>query len=519
METELKLHIDPGDVLILRRHLARMKCAQPAPSQLLTSIYFDTPDLLLNRHGYALRVRKAKQHWTQTLKRSRKETAGLYERDEWESPVKEPSPELRTLAGLMEPEKKLNSFLTAIDRAGQLAPIFHMKVRRKVWHILTEQGDEIELALDQGLIEAGTTKCIVHELELELKAGNPAVLFDTALALQLEIGLRVSNQSKAGIGYGLYAPQSLPAIKNKPIHIDPTVGPREAIRIIVGNCLEQIRSNEVGVMQETEPEYVHQMRVGLRRLRLALDMFKEIAPHSNALKKDLEWIATVLGRTRNWEVLAFETLATVRQAFTDESEWNALDMAARNAAARQRRRAARVVGSVRYARLLLRLGQWLESEPAGPVAQDIPDADSGHASWISIRRFSSRILNRYRRKLQRRGDALDGRNSLVLHQIRIAAKKLRYATEFLCSAHAPRKVRSRTGPLSELLSTLGTFNDISCADGLLCELAKLEPQVASGASFARGYLAFNAEMSERKVKWVWRRFSHGNRKPEKNRKT
>jgi len=519
METELKLQIDPGDIPILRRHLDRTKGARSTPSQLLVSIYFDTPDLLLSRHGCGLRVRKTRQGWTQTLKRSRKETAGLYERDEWESPVKGPSPEPMTLAGLVEREGKLSRFLTSIDHAGQLAPIFHMSIRRKIWHILTAQGDEMELALDQGVIEAGTARRSVHELEFELKAGNPAALFDMALALQLEIGLRVSNQSKAGIGYGLYAPQSSPAIKNKPVHLPSTVSQTEAIRIIVGNCLEQIRSNEIGVVHEAEPEYVHQMRIGLRRLRLALDMFKKIAPHSDELQKDLEWVAAALGRTRNWEVLAFGTLATVRHAFADESEWKALDIAARNAAARHRRHAARVIGSKRYARLLLRLGQWLESQQAGPAAQHGQDASSWHTSWTSIGKFSSRILDRYRRRLQRRGDALAGSNSLALHRVRIAAKKLRYATEFLCSVHAPRKGRSRTGPLSELLSTLGTFNDISCAGGLLCELAKLDPQVTKGACFARGYLASHAEMSERKVTRIWRRFSHDDPKLRENGKT
>src|SRR5438445_9391667 len=78
MEIELKLLLDPADVAAFRRHplLRRQASAKPRTQQ-LTSIYFDTPDGHFWQHDAALRVRRVKRDWIQTLKGGGQVAAGL----------------------------------------------------------------------------------------------------------------------------------------------------------------------------------------------------------------------------------------------------------------------------------------------------------------------------------------------------------------------------------------------------------------------------------------------------------
>ena len=78
---------------------------------------------------------------------------------------------------------------------------------------------------------------------------------------------------------------------------------------IAGNCLEQVSGNQDGVAGGEDVESVHQMRVGLRRLRSALGMFKSLLALPDALKGELEWLGGALGEARDWDVLAGNTLA------------------------------------------------------------------------------------------------------------------------------------------------------------------------------------------------------------------
>ena len=52
-------------------------------------------------------------------------------------------------------------------------------------------------------------------------------------------------------------------------------------------------------MESGDPEYVHQMRVGLRRLNAALGLFRDVTPCPQALRDELRWIRLELGVARD----------------------------------------------------------------------------------------------------------------------------------------------------------------------------------------------------------------------------
>ncbi len=81
-------------------------------------------------------------------------------------------------------------------------------------------------------------------------------------------------QSKPERGYALSAGEAAKPVRAGTIDLDPEVSTAEAFQIIALSCLDHAAANSRAV-REGETEGVHQMRVGLRRLRAAISVFKE----------------------------------------------------------------------------------------------------------------------------------------------------------------------------------------------------------------------------------------------------
>ncbi|MEO6354947.1 MAG: CHAD domain-containing protein [Burkholderiaceae bacterium] len=495
METELKLLLDPADVAVFRRHplLRRHALAKPATQQ-LTSIYFDTPDGYFRRHDAGLRVRLVAGQWIQTLKADGQVAAGLHQRQEWESPVADALPDLAALADLVGTHSKWSRRLQKAGLSAQLAPIFTTRFKRTLWQLRLDNGAEVELVLDQGAVEHAATRLPISEIELELKSGEPAGLFEFALQLQKTVPLRIGNISKAERGYGLLTPSPMPIepIMAERLMLAPALNIEQGLQAIAGNCLAQIHGNEDGVMHGSDPESVHQMRVGLRRLGCAFGLFTQLAPCPAALQAELKWLLGTLGAARDWEVFS-GTLNALELANPVSAQWEALQQAAQKLAHKHRHQAGLALGSVRYAAFLLALGRWLHS---APLAQ-------GDPSWTApLAGFAESTLQQCHRRLKKRSKRLRRQESRdkqpqARHQVRIAAKKLRYPSEFFQSLYRPGQMRAYLKALSGLQDSLGRLNDVAVAGRLLGELVHDHPELAYSAGLVQGYLAAGAEKSIR----------------------
>ncbi|MEO8407622.1 MAG: CHAD domain-containing protein, partial [Oxalobacteraceae bacterium] len=354
-----------------------------------------------------------------------------------------------------------------------------------LWQLRLPHGAEVELALDQGEVVHAATSLPISEIELELKSGAPAELFAFALELQQALPLRVGNISKAERGYALYAPQAPVLMTAAPLMLAHDLSAEQGWQAIVSNCLAQIQGNEDGVMHGSDPESVHQMRVGLRRLRCAFGLFAKLAPYPATLQTELTWLLNTLGTVRDWEVFS-GTLDTLAPANPVPAQWEALQQAAQMLAHKYRRQAGLALGSVRYATFLLTVGSWLHRTAPlqGDRMQGLPLAGFA-ASTLQIchRKLKKRI-----KRLRLHGDTPQAR-----HRVRIAAKKLRYASEFFQSLYRPRPMRDYLHALSGLQDRLGQLNDAAIADRLLDQLAHSHPELAYSAGLVHGYMAARAE--------------------------
>jgi len=508
MEVELKLSVEASHADSLRTLPLLQKYAAAAPRTVhMADIYFDTPEMAIRSSDAGLRVREVDDAWIQTLKGGGSVASGLHSRYEWESRVAGPQPELDALRKLVNPHSAWGKLLREPGLDARLEKAFTTTIRRTIWDLRLPQGDQVECALDEGSIACRDQTSAVCELELELKSGAPEHLFDFALQLMEHIPLRLANSSKAARGYGMFQPQIPAALRAKPVHLARELTVEEGLRVILANCVAQVQGNEAAVLDGRDPEGIHQMRVGLRRLRSALKLFGKLAPCPSPLRAELSWLADQLGQARDWEVLVGSTLPRITAALPEQAPALApLLQAGENAVHDSHRQAAEAVASVRFARLALGLGAWLTGK-RWRVASPRRRQKQLQAPLV---RFSRKVLARDRAALLRRGRRLAHADAEARHRLRIAAKKTRYASEFFQSLYPRKRIKPFVAALTELQDALGWLNDAAVADGLLGKLqetAAADTRLAGAAGLARGYLGAAPQLEQVELLKLWKRFA------------
>jgi len=502
MEVELKLLIAPDDVPAFRQHPLIKQHAQAEPvEQEQHAIYFDTADHELRRAGAGLRVRKAGKRWTQTLKAGGSVVSGLHQRHEWESTVRGPEPDLYALRKLIDAEGPWEALIASPKFAGNLRPLFTTEVRRTTWQLRLPTGDQVECVLDEGKIANEDKSEAVSEIELELTSGDPLHLFDFALALLEHVPMRIGNHSKAERGYALGAEASSVAVKAKSLVLSKKMTIEQAFEAIVDNCLQQIQANAPGVVQSNDIDCLHQMRIGLRRLRSALALFEEMIDVPETLRQELHWLADEISTARDWDVFATKTLAAIKQDGT-AAELGDVKKAALEKAAQLHRVAAQAISSVRYTRLVLSFSRWMQSrEWREPLL-----ALEGKSLRRRLKSFSTDLLKHDKRRLTKRGRQIDEADTHARHRVRIAAKRMRYDTEFFQSLYPSKDTKSYVTALSDLQDKLGWLNDVAVGERLLAELQEDQSELAGVAGYIRGYLAALTARDEKKVEKLWKKF-------------
>ncbi|MBI3149734.1 MAG: CHAD domain-containing protein [Betaproteobacteria bacterium] len=496
LEAEIKLLIDPADTSRLKSHplLARLAVKRPY-TRLLENRYYDTADLALASQGAALRLRRQGSRWLQSLKAGNTHSAGLHLRQEWETPVRRAALDLGRLGLLLEPGDPLAQTLQMV--AGKLKPRVLTRYRRTYWNLHSDRGDVIELVLDLGEIMVGRRRLPIAELELELKAGRLLALYEVALALTTDLPLALGELGKAERGFALLqAPDWFPVTAKRVAVEAGTDGPA-LIRAIVGNCLEQVAGN-VRLLRSPAPdgpprdegEAVHQWRVGLRRLRAALKLFAPIAPLPEPWAAEIRLAADRVGPARDWDVLGNVTLALLPQARRPPG-WEALQAAARERAQELRQGALAAFEPARDARWQLALLAWALALAEHNPFQETPEA------------WARQVLKGLQGRLAKRGRRLIQGSDEERHRVRIAAKQLRYALEFLAPMLDKNATRRHLRALAGLQEALGQLNDAAVADGLLGELTAARPELAGPGNFARGWLAAFAQARIASLEEAW----------------
>lgn len=467
-EIELKLALEPETIPALRRH-PLLDSAKSTTRQ-LRNTYYDTPNLQLRSLGVALRFRQIGEQWLLTLKSGNPAAGGFAERAEWECPAK---PGVFDFAHVDDPV--LRHFLEA--HLTQLRPVFTTDFTREAWHV-EHAGSRIEVALDQGLVASEGRRAPLCELELELLSGSDGgALFSLALALSEATRLHPEIASKAERGYRLFRQEPRRPANALPSALHGQMDVPTAFAALAHQCLRQLQANESGVLDEAAPapEFVHQARIAIRRLRSAIDFFAPLLPRIFLDRYSPAWrnVGIALAAARDWEVMRDETLPTLGRL--DSGSGTAAALRARLDAhiermlerARAQCRAAFLHPG--YSRLLLEFSAELYAW------QHPPASDSAQPNeWPPLPAFMRARLKRAAKVVRKRAAAAvknrpERLGAQQTHRLRIAVKKLRYGLEFACPLlPEPTTTRYREA-LSRLQDTLGILNDLNTTEQLLAE--------------------------------------------------
>jgi triphosphatase len=480
-ELEIKLKLPPETVGQVKK-VPLIKAVKRSPKRATElSVYFDTEKHKLRKHGLMLRVRRIGNRYLQTIKAD--SNAGPFERGEWESEIADGEPDLN-LARKTPLKPIMNRKLRR-----QLKPMFETRVHRTVYPIVN-RGHLTELAIDKGKIDTGAGSLPLCELELELKSGNEAELFSVARELVRELPAQLTLKSKSQRGYELIDGELGAPVRAVPADLADCASAREGFRAIGGACLRQIIENEPAVIKG-DSEGVHQMRVGLRRLRVAMSLFSALLQDSQTatIKDELKWLTGELTPAREIEVLMKRVIKPLKEK--GEARRNGIpallqDLTAKRKAALERAQDA--ITSARFRSLTLEVAAWLET---GNWIK--PEDDLVHSRGdMPIKRLAAEQLARRWRKVRKKGKSLAQLDARDRHKLRIQVKKLRYAAEFFGELfrgkRASKRWRRFIAALEHLQDGLGDLNDIMVDENLITTAGLKRRRASPNRAFAAGLL-------------------------------
>ena len=430
----------------------------------MESIYYDTREQDLMRSGACLRRRTGGDDagWHLELPR------GGETREEIQEPLRRRAPSKAV-------PKHLKLQVQVHARGRKLGPVAVVRTRRIVHRLLSKDGTLLAELCDDHVgaespsADGSATLSSWRQWELDLIEGSHKLLAAADELLTAAGGKPSASGSSLARAVGAPAtppiePEQQPS-KKSPAGIE--------VRAHLRSQVEALQDYDPQVRCDV-PDAVHRMRVTIRRLRSALATFGPLldSASSEVLRAELKWLADVLGGARDAEVMRERLVALAGGQSLDPSpEGSTVGAApgdlgkvldARYVAAHAE--VVRVLSSARYYRLLDALDLLVSSPPWTSTAAE------------PARKVLRGLLRRDWKRLARRVEATRGAATQVerdqaLHEVRKAAKRLRYACEAV-SARFGAAALALGKAAKELQEVLGEHQDSVVSRRLLQSLAE-----------------------------------------------
>jgi len=414
-EVELKLVVAPEDLERVRNSPVLGAIAEgPGEVRELSTTYYDTPDLDLARAAIALRLRDDGTTRVQTIKTlsddAPGDSAAVSVRREWNWTI--PGTELDL--SLIGPNVPMSDEVRA-----RLRPLFTTKFQRTTRRARLDPRTLVEVAIDDGWTCAGDRCERIAEVELELIEGRMARLFRLALNLSEDAPLRIATENKAEVGYRLVTGRAPEAAEPEPVALSPVSTVAEAFRHIIRHGVRRILANEAATAVGDDAARRH-VRGALRRLRTAFKLFRPLI-----VDRETEFLQREIRA-------ADDKLGEGEDAFA-------------------------VTRDLRFSRLILGLGAWLEEDgwyAASPIRLELDKPMTASATAMLDEALSRAA--RVARDLEA-GD--DGDHD----EIRRRARRLVHAVEFFRGLYPPAAVRTYVAALDALGEAMGRARDARIA--------------------------------------------------------
>lgn len=427
----------------------------------LRAIYFDTPDRRLAAAGIALRLRQEGSGWVQTAKASGSDAMQRLEHNvalaagQARAAGRPPGVDPLRHAGTPVGDRLAAALAPRKGEADAPPLIAHYRTDVLRRHrALRTAGGWVELAFDSGALIAGDKRLPICELEIELLRGQPGAVIAVARRWVERHAVWLDVRSKAERGDRLARGVTIgPVARASPVVLDRGMSADAARYAAIANCLRQIVANasEVASVAHASANHVHQLRVGLRRLRSALRFFD-----GWTLPLDPDWgpaltlLFRQLGAARDRDALSAAVLPLLRKAGAPVFE---LPPAAPAPTPVEVLRAPAATLA-----LLTVLGFQIDAQaPRAAITMDSPpivDAPPPLAQAAASR------LDRWHRRIVRATRRYKALDDAELHRLRRRVKRLRYAVEFVAALYRAKAVARYLAHLAPLQESLGRYNDL-----------------------------------------------------------
>jgi CHAD domain-containing protein len=487
-EREVKLAAWPGFVLPDLDGAVDGFTAEPLPALQLSATYYDTPDLRLTRAGLSLRHRvgDGKDAWTVKLPEGA-EGPALVRR------------ELHFPGGPAAVPREAANLVRAHVRSEALAPVARLVTRRQRVELRDAAGvAAVEVADDEvSVLDGRRLAARFREVEVELLGDAPPSLLD----------LVVERLRSAGAGAPDPVPKVVRALGSQAVSppdvavtdIGGGADVADMVKAAIAAGAARLIRHDPGVRLGDDPEDVHQARVATRRLRSDLRTFGRLldAEWITPLRDELKWLGAAFGGVRDTDVLDERLRRQAAQLPAADAKGVAA-LLRRLSLGRDEHRAEMLADleGDRYLRLL----DALVAAAAAPRLLPEADAPAKEAAPELVRRPWSH--------LEKAVEALaDDDSDDALHQVRIRAKRCRYAAEAVAPVVGKQATRLATA-VAQVQTVLGDWHDAVVAEEWL--RAAVQGGNAAKALAAGQLIAVErAEAAELRASWrpSWKKAS------------
>jgi len=512
---EVEWQLNAPDLGVVRRwldqhtRLDRLSIG-PLPAQQLHDTYLDTEDWRLFRAGFALRLRAKPGHVEATLKGLHSAREDVADRREITERLSQGG--LRALAQATGP---VGSRVRDVAGVKPLRPLFDVRTSRQRFAVRNGNPDATvgEIALDEARFSRGgghRRPMLLTRVELEATGHDSAPLERLAKRIRAECGLFPATENKFAVGLrsaSLGPPRGAGPDRDPqpaPPVMDASTRASDFAATALRRLHEEWQANEPPARLGEGPEALHRLRVTARRMQTILSLFHTYLPAGvRNSRQTLKGFLDALGLVRDADI-RLEAASSFRGSLP-EGERDRLDPLL------QYLQSERVRARSTMLRALdaKRARDWLDTLP-DQLAKTPPATSSASSRNAAALAVVPDLIHQRFRKLRKSARRLTAQSSMAeFHEVRVRAKKLRYALEVIAPTYA-KPANRMLAALHKLQSRLGTQHDADVIAHYLTQLAGHPP-----ANFAAATLFVMGRMAEqrareavrmgKKVEGPWRR--------------
>ena len=489
METEWQFVAD--DLAAVR---AWIEQETPAPFHInlgsereLRDEYWDTAGWLVWRAGFACRTRLRGEAAELTLKGLAGGEGNFRLRFE----LDEPLDELGALAGVAaRPSGEASTLLRRLAGPHPLHSVAALTTQRTTLDLSDEEGPIGEIALDRTTVGEGRRAHELLRVEVEVAGDGVSRAEPFVSALREGAGLRPALSGK--LAAALAAAGASPGWEPRPLGpmtVDRHSSLAEVAYATLRRDFLRLVEHEPVARLGEDIEGIHQMRVATRRLRAALDTFRDILPPALAQqRRDLRWLGRSLGEARDLDVQR-DRFALAAPLISRKAA-GAIEAIFEERRSRAREGVLTALDSERHIAMVETMSDLLRAGPT-PGSGDEPALASALPT-----------VEDQRRRVRRLGSAIDSKSpDAGYHVLRLKVRDLRYVLEFFAPLGG-EPVETYLRQVTRLQTLLGDHQDAVVAADFHASLARDEEERLgkAGVRAARD-LAANAVAEAEGYRW------------------